>query len=502
MSKIFSVEQLKRWDAFTIREKPIASIDLMEAAATTCAEYLNKVLNLSETIAIFCGPGNNGGDGLAIARLLQHMGYTVSVFLMPLKNKTPEFETNLKRFLKNGEVVYLSEKDPLREINASVVIDAIFGVGLNRPATGYYKIVIEQINGLRESGVKVFSVDVPSGLFAERSSSGNPAVHASVTMTFGSEKLAFFMPENGTFTGEVETLDIGLSGSFYDAEETVYETIDMTEVSRLIKKRKEFSNKGDYGNACLIAGSYGMMGAAVLASVGCLRSGAGKLTCYTCEKGYGIMQTAVPEAMCRTAGGDFIADVTGLENYNAIGIGPGIGRMKSHVHLLEEVFKHNRPVVIDADALNVLSEHKELLSKLPTGSILTPHPKEFERLFGKSADDFEERNLAIQMATAHKIFVVLKGRYTCIATPSGRIYMNTTGNPGMATGGSGDVLAGILTGLLAQHYDSLATCILGVYLHGLAGDLAAQTLSQNALIASDIYEYLGRAFLKIMPGAN
>jgi NAD(P)H-hydrate epimerase len=334
-------------------------------------------------------------------------------------------------------------------------------------------------------------------MFADKRSIGNPIVFADVTMTFGSEKLAFFMPENGEYTGEVVILDIGLSDDFTPKEKTIYETIESKHAATHLKRRKQFSNKGDYGNACLIAGSYGMMGAAVLSTLGCIRSGAGKVTCYTCEKGYDIIQSCVPEAMCKVSGDKFIFNVSDLESFNAIGIGPGIGRHEDHLNLLHKTFKLNKPLVIDADALNVLSEHQDLYEEIPGESILTPHPKEFERLFGKTNDNFEERELALRMAMKYNIFIILKGRYTCIATPGGKVYINKTGNPGMATGGSGDVLTGILTGFLAQRYKPLEAALLGVYLHGLAGDLAATAWSENSMIASDITKWLGKAFLRI-----
>ncbi len=496
MSKIFSVDQFKQWDAYTIREKPISSIDLMESAAGKCVEYMGGIFSFGESVAVFCGPGNNGGDGLAIARLLDRIVEKCTVYLTSSKKGTEEYETNLNRFKGKGKIVQLSEDEPLPEIEADILIDAIFGVGLNRPAKDFYERIIEHINK-QKSNFRVFSVDVPSGMFADKRSIGNPIVFADVTMTFGSEKLAFFMPENGEYTGEVVILDIGLSDDFTPKEKTIYETIESKHAATHLKRRKQFSNKGDYGNACLIAGSYGMMGAAVLSTLGCIRSGAGKVTCYTCEKGYDIIQSCVPEAMCKVSGDKFIFNVSDLESFNAIGIGPGIGRHEDHLNLLHKTFKLNKPLVIDADALNVLSEHQDLYEEIPGESILTPHPKEFERLFGKTNDNFEERELALRMAMKYNIFIILKGRYTCIATPGGKVYINKTGNPGMATGGSGDVLTGILTGFLAQRYKPLEAALLGVYLHGLAGDLAATAWSENSMIASDITKWLGKAFLRI-----
>jgi NAD(P)H-hydrate epimerase len=274
--------------------------------------------------------------------------------------------------------------------------------------------------------------------------------------------------------------------------------IDGSLVKNIIRSRDPFSHKGDYGNACLIAGSYGMMGAAVLAARACLRSGVGKLTCTIPEIGYDVMQVSIPEAMVKVSGKKHIKGVDDIKSYDAVGIGPGLGIYKSHSRLLENVFSGSeKPLVIDADALNVLSENKQLLKKIPAGSILTPHPKEFERLFKPTEKDSDHAALALELSYNYKIYIILKGHRTLITTPDKKAFKNSTGNAGMATAGSGDVLTGILTGLLAQGHSSLETCLAGVYLHGLAGDIAADKLSQNAMIAGDIINNLGNAFKQV-----
>ena len=290
-------------------------------------------------------------------------------------------------------------------------------------------------------------------------------------------------------------MDIGLAEEYEKSTKTSFEFIDETIISGIYSRRKDFSNKGNYGYASLLCGSYGMMGAAVLSACGCLRSGVGKLTCIICETGYNIMQTSVPEAMCKIAGEKHIHGYTEYEEFDAVGIGPGIGKYDSHKKLIEGLFKNfKKPVVIDADALNVLSKNQDLYFLIPQNSIITPHPKEFERLFGKSSSDFDRINLALLKAKELKIYIVLKGHHTFIATPEGKGYFNSTGNAGMATAGAGDVLTGIITGLLAQNYSPLNSCILGVYLHGLAGDIAEKKLSKEAMIAGDIVQNLGNAF--------
>lgn len=275
-------------------------------------------------------------------------------------------------------------------------------------------------------------------------------------------------------------------------------TVDASLVQKILKPRDPFTHKGDYGHACLITGSIGLMGAAVLAVKACLRSGAGKVTAYSPRIGYDILQVSAPEAMTKIAGEEFISSVEDIQKFDSLGIGPGLGLYDLHKDLLQKLFSsYKKPMVVDADALNILSQKKDLLKLLSAGSILTPHYVEFERLFGKTTTDAERIERALQMAQQYNIYIVLKGHHTLIATPDKKAYFNSTGNAGMATGGTGDVLTGILTGLLAQGYSSLDTCLLAVYLHGLAGDIAADKLSQNALIAGDIIDNLGYAFKQV-----
>lgn len=308
------------------------------------------------------------------------------------------------------------------------------------------------------------------------------------------------MPENGENIGRIHLLDIGLHPEFLINQSSPFELVDLAMVRKLIQPRKPFSHKGDYGHAAIVAGSYGMMGAAVLCARACLRSGVGKLTCHIPALGYTIMQVSVPEAMCKT--GETVSDqdhpASDMDKYDTIAIGPGLGAHASNTNLLYSVFEQNRrPMVIDADGLNTIAQEKALLNKIPPGSILTPHPKEFERLFGKTANDYDRIQLALQKAAEHNLYLVLKGRYTFIASPDGKGYFNSSGNPGMATGGTGDVLTGIIAGLLAQKYTPLHAAMAGIFLHGHAGDLAASYASQPSLIASDLIDFLGQAYQSI-----
>lgn len=502
--KIFSVDQIKEWDAFTIKNEPIKSIDLMERAASACFDWIVQNFDDEFHFKIFCGKGNNGGDGLAIARLLKSIKYEVSVFIAGNESPgSPDFETNLQRLKKTSvPVFFLKDDNSYPDISdKDVIIDSLFGTGLNKPATGLYGNLIDFIN---RTGCRVVSVDVPSGLYINKSSTTEyplqSIVKADYTLTFQNQKLAFLVAENAPFVGQVFLMDIGLSEKYERTETARFQYVDEEIIAALYKRRSDFSNKGNYGYASLLCGSYGMMGAAVLSSSACLRSGVGKLTCVTCEAGYGIIQTSVPEAMCMTSGENYISGFSHFENFDAIGIGPGIGKHDSHKKLLQDLFsKFKKPIIIDADALNVLSEHKDLYSLIPANSIITPHPKEFERLFGKVDNDFQRIELALSKAKELNIFIVLKGHHTFIAAPDDTGFFNSTGNSGMATAGAGDVLTGIITGLAAQKYSCLNACIFGVYLHGLAGDIAAEERSPEAMIAGDIIQNLGKAFKKITP---
>ncbi len=491
--KIFSAEQFRNWDAYTIIHEPISSIDLMERAARECVKVICKRFP-EKKFVIFCGPGNNGGDGLAIGRMLLEKKIEVEIFLTSDSEGTGDYKINLRKIERLTRPVVLKDVSGLSLADV-VIIDAMFGTGLNKAPNNFYKSLIDKIDN---SSAFVISIDIPSGMFADRSSKGNAIIQSGLTLTFQRKKPAFFMPENSIYTGEVQVLNIQLSVEYELNENANYHVIDKDMLSKMYRPRDAFTHKGNYGYACLIAGSRGMIGAAILSTIGCLRTGAGKVACHTCETGYSILQSSIPEALCTVSGDDFILQVQNIESYDAIGIGPGMGEYSSHHALLENVFTtFNKPMVVDADALNTVSQNKSLLRLIPAHSILTPHPKEFERLFGRSANDFDQRELASQKAAEYNVYIILKGRYTCIATPEGEIFVNETGNPGMATGGSGDVLTGILTGLLAQKYSPKESCILGVFLHGLAGDLAAAEVSQEALIAGDICKYLGKAFLQL-----
>lgn len=499
--KILNAQQIREWDQYTIQHEPVSSIDLMERAADKCVGWLEDRNLLQYPFTIFCGKGNNGGDGLAIARMLLQKQCTVSVHILEFGHLgTEDFQANLGRLhqQKTVDIHFIQSEKNFHELDKNqIVIDALFGSGLNRPLEGVSANLVDHINN---SGCKIIAVDIPSGLAVDQSVKGNSIIKAAHTLSFQVYKLAFLLPENAPYTGEVEILDIGLLPEYYHSVQNCYELTDENIISGIYKARKSFAHKGNFGHALLLTGSYGKMGAAVLCAKASLRAGAGLTTCHIPKCGYEILQTAAPEAMVMV---DFNSSILtkieeDLSKYSCIGIGPGIGTASETKRLLNDVFgTFKKPVVLDADALNIVSSDKALLVKIPPGSIITPHPKEFERLFGKTANDYDRLALAQKKARELNVVIVLKGHRTFIATPGGKGYFNGTGNAGMAKGGSGDVLTGILTALVCQDYDPIEAAILGVYIHGLAGDLAAEKLSQEAMVAGDIVENLGEAFLSV-----
>jgi hydroxyethylthiazole kinase-like uncharacterized protein yjeF len=498
--QILSAEQIRQWDEFTIRHEPIDSIDLMERAAKACLDWLETNNYLERTFHVFCGKGNNGGDGLAIARMLWHRKCKMVVHILEFGHKgTNDFQTNLARLHETGaQVLFVQSDSSFRSIpKDDVIVDALFGSGLNRPLEG---ITAQLVRHLNDSGAEIIAIDIPSGLFTEKSSAGNAVVHARHTLSFQSVKLAFLMPENEEMVGHLEVLQIGLHPDFLSKTSSSLFITDLAAARSLLHPRKSFANKGDYGHVLLIAGSHGKMGAALLAANACLRSGAGLLTTHIPNCGYAIMQTRLPEAMVVTDPSENWISSLGedLAKYSVIAIGPGIGLEKQTVDAFESVLRSNRkPMVVDADGLNILAEHPNLLEELPPYSILTPHPKEFERLFGKSENDFARLDLALQKAVAHRCSIVLKGHYSFIATPERKGFFNSTGNPGMAKGGTGDSLTGMIAAFLAQKYSPEEAARLAVYLHGLAGDLAADRQSEFGLLASDLIEHIGAAVISI-----
>ncbi|HLY68489.1 MAG TPA: NAD(P)H-hydrate dehydratase, partial [Puia sp.] len=494
-------EQIRKWDEFTIQHEMISSIELMERAAEKCFDWFRDNGYLEKSFSVFCGKGNNGGDGLALARMLSVEGCFVVVYILEFGHiGTQDFQINLALLHETSvEIRFIQSEKNFHPISENdVIIDALLGSGLNRPLEGVTADLVEYIN---RSGNEIIAIDIPSGLSADNNSTENVIIHARHTLSFQCWKLAFLLPQNELFTGEIHILDIGLLEEYLVNVESNLLLVDKKVIRSIFKPRKKFANKGNFGHALLVAGSQGKIGAAILASKACLGSGAGLLTTHVPKCGYEIMQVSLPEAMIVTDDDEYINTNISedISKYNVVGIGPGIGTDYKVSSLLQSILSQSKkPMVIDADALNIMSANSKLLSLLPPYSILTPHPKEFERLFGKSENDFERLQLALQKAKEYQCVIVLKGHYTFIATPGGKGYFNSTGNAGMAKGGSGDVLTGMLTGLLAQNYLAQEAAILGVFIHGYAGDFAAANYSQESMLASDIINNIGQAFCSIL----
>jgi ADP-dependent NAD(P)H-hydrate dehydratase / NAD(P)H-hydrate epimerase len=498
--KILSVEKIREADAYTIKNEPVPDIDLMERAATSCFYWMLRNLPHGKKVRIFAGSGNNGGDGLVVARLLAGKAYHVEVFMVGDAGKlSPSCKVNYDRLREVGlNAVFINEKNdlPLLNQDEDILVDALFGSGLTRAVTGFAASVIDHMNS---SGAMTIAIDVPSGLFCDESSTtikNASIIRAAHTLTFSPPKLAFFFPENYPFVGDWHLFEIGIMKEFIDQAGTKNFVTDREECRSILKPREKFSHKGTYGHALLFCGGHGKLGAAVLAGRACLRSGPGLVTVHVPQNGIGVLQSAVPEAMLdidRDA--EIFSEIHDLSPFSSIAVGPGIGKADQTGRALKHLIQESHvPLVIDADAINILGENKTWISFIPKESIFTPHPREFERLVGKSSGDFDRNKMQRDFSVKHGVYVVLKGAHTAITTPGGNCYFNSTGNPGMATGGSGDVLTGILAGLMAQHYTALETCLLGVYLHGLAGDYAAEATGQEALIAGDIITHLGKAF--------
>ena len=499
--KIFTAAQVREIDAYTIRHEPIKSIDLMERAAMRLTGWYVRHFHTDRKVVIFAGPGNNGGDALAMARMLADRQFRVECYLLRFGSLSEDCSRNLQGLKEQGEVKLreLGESGELPPLESSdVVVDGIFGSGLSRKVSGLPARVIQHIN---EGAGTVIAIDIPSGLFGEsnRENDYTQVIRASYTLTFQFPFLSFFFDLHEPYVGSWRVQDIRLHPQAIAELKTEYSTLEPEEIRALLPKREKFTHKGKLGHALMISGSYGMMGAALLAGESCLRSGTGLLTLHVPKFGYNIVQTAFPEAIVSLDQSDILfSEAPGLEPFSAVGIGPGLGCKPNSGKGLKMLLERCRvPLLIDADGLNILSQHPEWFELLPTGTVLTPHPKEFDRMAGESPNSWERHLKQREFARKHQVVVVLKGAHTGIASPDGKYWFNTTGNPGMATGGSGDVLTGLITGFLAQGIPSLDAALAGVYLHGLAGDLAAEASSEEALIAGDMILYLGEAFREI-----
>ncbi len=494
--KILTTEQIRQADEYTIKNEPIASIDLMERASKAFVSKFLEIRKERKPLAIFCGTGNNGGDGLAIARLLVEEGWEVKIYTIGNLDKgSPDFKTNLERIEKKHETKHINDQTDFPDIKGEIIIDAIFGSGLSRPAAGLYGALIDHLN---DSDAPIFSVDIASGLFAESPPEGS-IIEPDHTITFQFPKLAFMQPESAMYVGQWHVVHIGLLEAFTSKVETNHFLTEEKDIRPIVPKRSKFMHKGNAGKLLLISGSEGKMGATILSARSAFKSGVGLLVVHTPGCGRDVIQNSIPEAMVSSDKNDeVISEIIAPDSTNAVAIGPGIGTSEITQKAVLNFFKQwNGPLVVDADGLNILSENPGLMNDLPEDCILTPHPKEFERLVGTWKDDYEKLELLSNLCQKHKINVVLKGAHSAVCDKTGIVHFNSTGNQGMATAGSGDVLTGIIGGLLAQGLQAFDAVKLGVYIHGLAGDLAALEVGQISLISSDLVDKIPSAILKI-----
>lgn len=500
--KILAASQIKEVDSYTIDTEPISSVDLMERASAAFADKIEERWTPGTPVKIFAGPGNNGGDALAVARILSLKGYNVEVFLFnPSSNLSPDCMVNKQRLdaCRNVRLTEVTSTfTPPQLSESDLVIDGLFGTGVSRPLNGGYASVVKYINA---SAATVVSIDVPSGLMCEDNTYNvmNHIVRADYTFTFQYPKLAFFFADTYSYVGKWEVLNIGLIEPEDERAITPYTFTEAYDIHRMLKRRPKFAHKGTMGHAALIAGKAGMAGAAVLSAKACLRSGVGKLTVRTPSANAVVLQISIPEAVLDIEPhSECFSQAFDANGFDAIAIGPGIGTDADTPQAFIEQIRFTRsPIVIDADGLNILGMHKGWIMQLPKNTILTPHKKELSGLITTTRNCYEELEATRELAIRQHVYVVIKGAYSAIVSPDGKVWFNSTGNPGMATAGSGDVLTGIILSLLAQDYAQEEAVRLGVYLHGLAGDIAATMLGEDSLIASDIIECLPKAFKKL-----
>ena len=500
--KLFTSAQIHELDKYTIENEPIKSIDLMERAAKAITQAITEVWGSQTPVIIFAGPGNNGGDALAVGRMLCDKGYDVCAYLFNVSGSLSEdCIINRKRLFdkKSKALIEVTQEFEPPQLDAgTLVVDGLFGSGLNKPLAGGFASLVKYINA---SPAQVVSIDIPSGLMTEDNTYNvrTNIIRANLTLTLQLPKLSFLFPENQMYIGRLKILDIRLSKQGIDKIDANYTLIEENDIRPRLLHRDPFAHKGKMGSALIIAGSYGMGGASVLATKACLRAGAGKVTTHTPKRNSLLLQISVPEAIIQFDREETIfSEAVDTEDFNAVGIGPGLGTSEqTAIAIIAQLRRTQCPIVADADAINVIANHRAWLQQLPKGIIMTPHPKEFDRLEGPSTDSYERLMKARDLAQRLHGYILVKGHHTSLCLPDGHIMFNSTGNAGMATAGSGDVLTGIITGLLARGYKHEDACVVGMYLHGLAGDIAARELGVESVIASDLIQYIPQAFKRI-----
>lgn len=499
MLSLLIAEQIRQGDAYTIANEPISSIDLMERASRGFVGWFaNHFPDRNQGITFYCGTGNNGGDGLAIARLLcEHHYNKLHVIVARFSDKaSDDFNINLQRIKKT--CVKLSELSGGEEISVDdspVIIDALLGSGLNKPLSGDYERLVKYINDLERT---VVAVDVPTGFFSEGEVAKDTiAIKADLVITFQQPKINFLLPESAPYINCWEAVNIGISEKFVQGLHSPYQFVEEKDIRQMLKPRHRFSNKGTYGHALIVAGQAKTMGAALLSSSAAAHAGAGLTTACIPESGLTALNSYLPEIMAIVRSGDELPDIE-WDKFSPIAVGPGLGKDDDSLSLLKTIIEnYKKPMVIDADALNLLAENRDLLTQLPAGSILTPHMKEFDRLFGGHTNWWQRLQTAIKKAKELNLCILLKNDYTIVATPNGTAYFNSSGNAAMASGGMGDVLTGIIAALLAQKYPPEQACIIGAYIHGKAGDELAMPNRMHVVLPGKLITQLPVTMAKL-----
>jgi len=491
MLPLLTSPQIREADAYTIAHEPISSVNLMERASKAFVGwFVNHFPDKKQSISIYCGTGNNGGDGLAIARILHGHHYkAINIKITRFSDgASDDFNANLKKLQNTIPVTEIKPGDSFPDEDSPILIDAMLGSGLNKPLHGDYQKLVKHLNELEET---VVAVDVPTGFPTEGDVQPNSTVlKAKLVITFQQPKINFLLPESGPIMECWEAVNIGIDEKFVQSLNSPYQYITEKDIRQLIKPRHKFSNKGIFGHALIVAGQAKTMGAALLCSSACAHAGAGLTTACVPESGLTALNSYLPEIMAVVRQGNDLPEIQ-WDKFSTIGIGPGLGNDESSFNLFCDILtNYKKPIVIDADALNILAEHKQLWAMVPEGSIITPHMKEFDRLFGESTSWWQRLQTAIEKAKEHKICIVLKNDYTITATPEGKAYFNSTSNAAMASGGMGDVLTGIIIALLAQKYSSRDACIIGAYIHGKAGDELALPNRMHVVLPGKVINQL------------
>jgi len=500
MLPLLTASQIREADAYTIANEPIASIDLMERASKAFVGwFINHFPDKKQSITVYCGTGNNGGDGLAITRILNDHHYkALNIKIARFSDKvTDDFNVSLKRIQQTEiPLLEIGPGEALPDENSQVIIDALLGSGLNKPLEGDYKKLVNHINNLHKT---VVAVDVPTGFFTDGEVPPDADVlKADLVITFQQPKINFLLPESGPYIKCMEAVNIGIDEKFVQSLNSPYQAVEEKDIRRLLKPRHRFSNKGTYGHALIVAGQAETMGAALLCSAACAYAGSGLTTACVPQSGLTALNSYLPEIMAIVRH-DLEPPKIEWDSFNTMGIGPGLGKDEEALALFKDILtNYHKPIVIDADALNLLATHKELWTKIPENSVLTPHMKEFDRLFGEHKSWWQRMQTGIKKAKDLKLYILLKNDYTLIITPGGKVYFNSTSNPAMASGGMGDVLTGIITSLLAQKYSSEEACIIGAYVHGKAGDELALPNRMNVVLPGQLAARLPHTMAKLM----